>query len=155
MLTITKGYVQALRFVVKRTFSVLSHMEVWCFEFQVRHNLMLRQSENLCFVLVQLKQSFFFESISSQFSTLFTPSTLTSFMTFFVTINTNTGGLSEKHLLCSLLCFWSLFNMFLGFLLVHLLNESTSFAKSHSCQLLSSLTRSALIPGNLSKVNLT
>ena len=48
MLTITKGYVQALRFVVKRIFLFLSHMEVWWFELQMRHNLLLRQSEALC-----------------------------------------------------------------------------------------------------------
>ena len=59
MLTITKGYVQALLFFVKRTFSFLSDMEVWCFELQMRHNLLLRQSEALYFVPVQLKQSFF------------------------------------------------------------------------------------------------
>ena len=29
MLTITKGYVQALQFVVKMKFSFLSHMEAW------------------------------------------------------------------------------------------------------------------------------
>ena len=39
MLTVTKGYTQASLFVVKRTFSFLSHMEVWCFELLMRHNL--------------------------------------------------------------------------------------------------------------------
>ena len=53
MLAITKGYVQALLFVVERTFSFLSRMEVMCSELQIRHNLLLRQSEALCFVPVQ------------------------------------------------------------------------------------------------------
>ena len=74
MLTVTKGYTQASLFVVKRTFSFLSHMEVWCFELLMRHNLLLRQSEALYFVPVQLKQSFFFESISLRSSTLLTDS---------------------------------------------------------------------------------
>ena len=69
MLTITEGYAQALIFVVTWTFSFLSHMEVWCFELQTKHNLLLRQSKTLCFAPVQLKQSFFFESISLRSST--------------------------------------------------------------------------------------
>ena len=71
MLKITKGYVRAILFVVKRTFSFLSHMDVWCLELQIRHNLLLRQTEALCSVPVQLKQSLLFESISLQSSTLF------------------------------------------------------------------------------------
>ena len=45
MLTITKGYVQALLFAVKKTFSFWSHMELWCFELQIRHNLLLQESK--------------------------------------------------------------------------------------------------------------
>ena len=71
ILAVTKKY------VVKRTFSFLSHIEVWCFKLQIRHNALLRQSETLCFVPVQLKQSFLFESISLQSSTLFTVNTPT------------------------------------------------------------------------------
>ena len=58
MLTITKGYVKSVLFVVKRIFSFLSDMEVWCFELQIRHNSLLPQSQALCFVPVQLKKEF-------------------------------------------------------------------------------------------------
>ena len=58
MLTITKGYVKPVLFVVKRIFSFLSDMEVWCFELQIRHNSLLLQSQALCFVPVQLKKEF-------------------------------------------------------------------------------------------------
>ena len=58
MLTITKEYVHALLFVVKRTFSFFTHMEVWWFELQMSHKLLLRQSEALCFVNQNFQVSF-------------------------------------------------------------------------------------------------
>ena len=74
MLIITRGYVQVLVFFVKRIFSFLSHIELWWCQFQIRHNSLLRQSGALSFIPVQLKQSFFFESIRMPSSTLFTDS---------------------------------------------------------------------------------
>ena len=74
MLIITKGYVQALLFVFKTTFTFLWQMEVCCFELQIKQNLLLGQSAAVCFTQVQLKQSFSFESISRRYSTLFTES---------------------------------------------------------------------------------
>ena len=80
---------------------------------------------------------------------------LTSFMISFVTVNTCTGGYFCSFIwkMLSFLCFWSLFNTFWGFLSVHFLNEFASFAKSHSCQLSLSLTRSFPKPNKLSNVN--
>ena len=105
---------------------------------------------------MQLKQSFFFESISLRFlHFFFFRLSLTSFMTLFFTVNTCTGALLllfffEKDL--SFYVFDHYLICFSGFLSVYLLNGSNSFAKFYSCQLSS---RSALIRGNLPKVNLT
>ena len=111
ILTITKKYVQTLLFFVKRTFSIWSHMKVCCSGLQIKHNLLLRQSHALCFVPVQLKQ-IFFESISLRSFTFFTDphwldlvchskhSTERCFFAFFF--------------FPSLVCFWSLFNIFWG-----------------------------------------
>ena len=148
-----------LVFFVKRTFSFLSHIELWRCHFQIRHNLLLRQSGALSFIPVQLKQSFFFESISLPSSTLFTDSNWLDLWPCLSQKKKHARGKGVSFALFIwktpfLLCFWSLFFIFLKFLSVHLLNESTSFAKFYSCQLSSGLTRSAHIASNLPKVNL-
>ena len=55
------------------------------------------------------------------------------------------------------LCFsyFSELCIILGLRSIHLRNDLTNLGKSHYCHSSSSLTRSALIPGNLSRVSLT
>ena len=150
ILTITKKYVQTLLFFVKRTFSIWSHMKVCCSGLQIKHNLLLRQSHALCFVPVQLKQ-IFFESISLRSFTFFTDP-------HWLDLVCHSKHSTER---CFFAFFFSLpfyvFDHYLiffgGFLSVHLLNDSTNFAKYHFSQLSSSVTRSAVILDNLSKDN--
>ena len=58
---ITTWYDHALLFVVRKKFSFLSHIKVWRFELQLVHSILLRHSDALCFVPVQLNQSSVFE----------------------------------------------------------------------------------------------
>ena len=72
MFMITTWYDHALLFVVRKKFSFSSHIKVWCFELQLVHIVLLRHSDALCFVPVQLNQSSVFESSTLRSSTIFT-----------------------------------------------------------------------------------
>lgn len=72
MFMITTWYDHALLFVVRKKFSFSSHIKVWCFELQLVHIVLLRHSDALCFVPVQLNQSSVFENSTLRSSTIFT-----------------------------------------------------------------------------------
>ena len=116
-------------------------MNVWCFELQIRQNLLLRQSM-LCPSAVETE--FLFESISLRSSAFLLTRTDQLYDLVCHSKYVYEGGGGRGGWFCSFV--WKhlpffVFNYYLTCFSAHLLNESTSFAKPHSCQLLSSLTR--------------
>ena len=127
---------------------------------------MLRNFDALCWLPVQLKQSFFLASISLRSSILLTDShSLALCPDFSQYIQARVLGFDSRFLdSCSFI--WNTFSrlyfscfselcIVLGLWSVHLRNDSTDLGKSHSYHSSISLTRSALIPSNLSRVSLT
>ena len=146
MLTITKEYVRALLFVVNMKFSFNVTYGSMVFWVANKAKFVATTIRGSMFCSSTVKTEVFLGSIRLRFSTLFTDS---YWLALWPCLSQQTHGWGVGF--CSLvwktpsnLCFWSLFNVFLGFLPVHFLNESTSFVKSNSSHLSSSPTRSAL-----------
>ena len=74
-LTITTGCVTVLTFLVNSALGFLSQIGKWCLHLkQLNHVLLLRHCDTLCWLSVQLRQSFFLASINLRSSILLTDS---------------------------------------------------------------------------------
>ena len=149
-LTISTGYVTALLFVFNS--ALLSQIDVSCSPLQLKHVLLLRHSDALCWPPVQLKQSFFLASIILRSSILLTDSySLGLCPAFPQYIQTQVFWLDSRFLdSCSFI--WNTFSRFYFSCFSEL---CIVLRKVHSCYLSSNLTRSTLIAVNLLRVSLT
>ena len=132
----------------------LSHIDVWCFLWHIWHELLLLHSNARFSFPVQLKHNFFSLKVFLRSCIPFTFSH--SLLLWLFTLQYRRGFLSLCFVCNSYSRLWSCLGSDLtGLQSTHFKSSLKAFQKSKSSHLLSVLTRSDLILGSLTSVNLT